>query len=60
MICPHAGFRPITVIPGFGFACPNHGAEFAPDGDWKGGQRTSNLRQYEVVLDSGAGTLTIS
>jgi Rieske Fe-S protein len=59
MICPHASYRPIT-IGATGFTCPNHGARFAADGDWTGGQRTSDLREYTVVFDAGAGTLTIS
>ncbi len=60
MICPHAGFRPINIVPGFGYACPNHGAEFQPDGDWSGGQPTTDLDQYTVVLNAGAGTLSIT
>lgn len=59
MICPHAGFKPIDIV-GSGFECPNHGARFGADGSWTGGQRTTDLRQYTVVLDAGAGTLTIS
>jgi Rieske Fe-S protein len=59
MICPHAGYRPIQIAAP-GFYCPNHGAEFAPDGKWVGGQRTSDLPRFTVVYDAGAGTLTIS
>jgi Rieske Fe-S protein len=59
MICPHAGYRPIGIVTG-GFKCPNHGAEFAADGSWTGGQRTRDLRSYTVAHDAGAGTLTIS
>lgn len=59
MICPHASYRPISIVAA-GFTCPNHGARFAPDGDWIGGQRTSSLLEYTVVLNAGAGTLTIS
>ncbi len=60
MICPHAAFRPINIVPGVGYACPNHGAQFQADGDWSGGQPTTNLRRYTVVLNAGAGTLTIT
>ncbi len=59
MICPHAGYRPIEIV-GSGFRCPNHGAEFAPNGNWTGGQSTGNLTTYAVVYNGGAGTLTIS
>lgn len=59
MICPHASYRPISIVTD-GFRCPNHGARFAADGDWTGGQRTSDLREYTVMFDAGAGTLTIS
>lgn len=58
MICPHAGYRPIDIT-GSGFECPNHGARFAADGNWIGGQRTGDLNQYAVVYNAGAGTLTI-
>jgi len=59
MICTHQGYRPIEIVGG-GFICPNHGAEFSATGTWTGGQRASNLRQYNVVLDTVAGTLTIT
>lgn len=59
MVCPHAGFKPIDIVAG-GFECPNHGAQFSANGDWTGGQRTTDLRQYTVVFNAGAGTLTIS
>lgn len=59
MVCPHASYRPISIVAA-GFICPNHGARFAPDGDWTGGQATNSLLEYSVVLDAGAGTLTIS
>lgn len=60
MVCPHAGYRPIGIIAGVGYKCPNHGAEFDPDGNWSGGQRTFDLKQYVVVHDVVAGTLTIT
>lgn len=59
MVCPHAGYSPINIMS-YGFRCPNHGARFDPDGAWSGGQRTSSLREYTVVLNVGAGTLAIS
>lgn len=58
MICTHQGYRPIG-IQGPGFVCPNHGAQFHPDGTWAGGQPTTNLRTYEVEYDPVAETLTI-
>ena len=58
MVCPHAGYKPIDIVSG-GFECPNHGARFASDGNWVGGQRTNDLTQYAVVLNAGAGTLSI-
>jgi Rieske Fe-S protein len=59
MACPHAGYKPIGITDN-GFECPNHGARFAADGNWIGGQRTRDLNQYTVVFDGGAGTLTIT
>lgn len=59
MVCPHAAYRPIQIAPP-GFKCPNHGAEFASDGTWVGGQNTRDLPRFAVVFDAGAGTLTIS
>ena len=59
MICPHAGYRPIDIGAG-GFECPNHGARFAANGDWVGGQSTRSLKQYSVLLNAGAGTITIT
>lgn len=58
MICPHAGYRPINITS-TGFRCPNHGAIFAADGNWTGGQRTRDLQSYPVVYNAGAETLTI-
>lgn len=59
MICPHASYRPIAIT-GFGFQCPNHGAQFAPDGAWIGGQRTRALVRYAVSFNAGMGTLRIT
>lgn len=58
MICPHAGYKPINIQSG-GFRCPNHGAVFAADGNWIGGQRTRDLQSYPTSYNAGAGTLTI-
>ena len=58
LICPHAGYKPITITAS-GFRCPNHNALFAADGNWIGGQRTRDLQSYPVAYDAGAGTLTI-
>jgi Rieske Fe-S protein len=58
MICPHAGYKPLDIISN-GFHCPNHGARFAADGNWIGGQRTKDMQSYPTTYNSGAGTLTI-
>ena len=58
MICPHAGYKPISIVSS-GFRCPNHRALFAADGNWIGGQRTKDLQSYPVTYNAGAGTLTI-
>lgn len=58
MICPHAGYKPINITSS-GFRCPNHGAVFASDGNWMGGQRTRDLQSYPTTYNAGAGTLTI-
>jgi Rieske Fe-S protein len=58
LACPHQG---TTVnISGSGFLCPNHGARFAADGTWTGGQATANLTSYAVTYNAAAGTLTIA
>lgn len=59
MICPHAAFRPIQITAS-GFRCPNHGAEFGPNGTWAGGQPTTDLPRFAVEYDAAAGTLRIS
>lgn len=57
MICTHQG---TTVnITANGFLCPNHGAKFAADGTWIGGQTTTNLVTFPVTYDASAGTLSI-
>jgi thiosulfate dehydrogenase [quinone] large subunit len=56
-ICPHQG----TTIDstGSGFFCPRHGAAFDLNGQWTGGQRTSNLHSYPTTYDATAGTLKV-
>ena len=58
MICPHAGYKPISIVS-TGFRCPNHGAQFDETGNWTGGQRTRDLQAYPTAYNAGAGTLTI-
>lgn len=57
MVCTHQGT--ILSIAGSGFHCPNHGATFASDGQWTGGQPTSSLISYPVTYDATSGTLQI-
>jgi Rieske Fe-S protein len=58
LVCPHQG---ATVnIAGAGFRCPQHGAQFASDGSWTGGQSTSNLRALSTAFNPATGELTIS
>ena len=58
LVCPHMG---ATVgIVGAGFRCPQHGARFAADGTWVGGQPTSNLRALTTQFNPATGTLTIT
>ncbi|MBK5186823.1 MAG: Rieske (2Fe-2S) protein [Gemmatimonadaceae bacterium] len=56
-VCPHQGGT--VASNGSGFTCPVHGARFADDGSWVGGQPTSNLTAYATSYDSGTGILTI-
>lgn len=57
LICTHQGG--IVQWDGSEFVCPIHGARFADDGHWTGGQRTSALHTYPVDYNASAGTLTI-
>jgi Rieske Fe-S protein len=57
LVCPHAGAE--VQWGGQAFVCPRHGATFAEDGTWEGGQHTSNLREYACTFDADAGTVTI-
>ncbi len=56
-ICPHQGTT-IDVTSG-GFQCPRHGATFDKNGQWIGGERTSNLTSYPVTFNAATGTLTV-
>lgn len=58
MACPHAGTT-VDITP-TGFRCPNHGAQFAKNGAWTGGQPSGPLVEYPVSYDAAAGTLTIT
>ena len=57
LICPHRGST--VEIVGSAFYCPGHGATFAANGTWTGGQSTSSLSRYALSYDAVAGTLTI-
>jgi cytochrome b6-f complex iron-sulfur subunit len=57
-VCPHQGG--IVNESSNRFVCPNHGATFDLNGNWIGGQPTSNLHQYATTYDAGSNTLTIS
>jgi Rieske Fe-S protein len=57
-VCPHQGG--IVNESNTRFVCPNHGATFDLNGNWIGGQPTSNLHQYTTSYDATSNTLTIS
>lgn len=56
-VCPHQGG--IVSESGSRFVCPVHGATFDLNGNWIGGQPTSNMRQYATTYDAASNTLTI-
>ena len=58
MSCTHEGAQ--VNISGSGFACPAHGATFSATGAVTRGPAGTSLREYQVVLNAAAGTLTIS
>jgi len=58
LICTHQGAT--VQWTGQIFICPNHGAEFASDGHWIGGQPTSSLVSYPTSYDAATDTVTIS
>ena len=57
-VCPHQGGT--IGESGNRFVCPVHGATFDLNGNWIGGQRTSNMHQYATSFDASTNTLTIS
>jgi Rieske Fe-S protein len=57
-VCPHQGG--IVNESSSRFVCPNHGATFDLNGNWIGGQPTSNLHQYATTYDAASNTLSIS
>ena len=57
LICPHRGVTIEIVAPGF--FCPGHGATFADNGAWTGGQTANNMGVYNSSYDPVAGTLKI-
>ncbi len=59
LICPHQGGT-ISHINSTTFQCPIHGATFNNNGQWIGGQPTSNMRQYSTSYNQTSNTLTIS
>lgn len=58
-ICPHQGGT-IGETSNAEFQCPVHGATFNLNGQWIGGQPTSNMTRYTSTYDSTTGTLTIT
>ncbi len=58
--CTHAGTT-VELRSDFTLKCPNHGAEFAFDGAWTGGeQRTSSLFAVTVTPDASGATVAIT
>jgi Rieske Fe-S protein len=58
--CTHAGTT-VDLRQNSTFKCPNHGAEFAFDGTWTGGeQQTSSLFRVTVTPDATGATVAIT
>ena len=57
LVCPHQGY--LVTPNGSTFLCTGHGARFASDGHWIGGQPTGNLRSLPVAAGATAGTLVV-
>ena len=55
LICPHKGT--VVDVADDGFVCPNHGARFARDGVWTGGQNTVNLSPIAVSVEADGALL---
>ena len=57
--CTHAGST-VDIRSNFTLKCPNHGAEFAFDGTWTGGeQRTTSLFRVTVTPNATGSSVTI-
>jgi Rieske Fe-S protein len=59
LVCPHRGTTVSVVNNNTSFYCSGHGATFAGNGSWTGGQSTVNLASYASHYDQAAGTLQI-
>ena len=57
LVCPHQGGA--VTSAGTGFYCSRHGAEWTKDGQWVGGQPTTNLARIASRFDAATGVLTI-
>jgi Rieske Fe-S protein len=57
LVCPHQGY--LVAPNGSAFLCTGHGARFAADGHWIGGQPTGNLRGLPVAAGDTPGTLIV-
>ena len=53
--CPHKGT--VLTYDDVAFQCPNHGARFSRDGNWIGGQETSDLLPIAVASASNDSIL---
>jgi Rieske Fe-S protein len=58
LICPHQGGS--INWNGNDFVCSQHGATFAEDGHWVGGQSTGPMYEYHTSYDALNGTVTVS
>jgi Rieske Fe-S protein len=59
LICPHFGCT-VGINASTSFLCPCHGARFASNGKWTGGQSTGNLTALTVSYDATTDLLTIT
>jgi len=57
-VCTHEGTT-VNATDSTGYLCPNHGARFAEDGTWLGGQRTSSLHVYASSYNPTTNVITI-
>lgn len=55
LVCPHKGT--VVKLETDGFKCPNHGARFARDGVWQGGQSTVDLSPIAVTVEPDGALL---